>query len=153
MTSNTTASDSSGIKSYFLSDDSLKWNPVQDLVQDTIIPQLSIESVTESHFRSSKPCIEDLDQIDISKDSVYEDSQQQGEEDEKEDPTEPRRSTRCTRGQPLERYDKVCTFSACNSNASNKLSYNHIIFIHCKMDTAVIILYIPILILWIHMCI
>ena len=70
MTSHTTASDSSEIKSSFLSDESLKPNQVQDLIQDISIPQPTTESIFEDWFSSSMPNLEHSNQADVTKDSV-----------------------------------------------------------------------------------
>ena len=59
------------------------------------------------------PYLENSDQTDVSKDSVSDENEPQMEEDEEiEDPPEPRRSTRSTGGQPAESYGKVSTFCA-----------------------------------------
>ena len=128
VTLHTTASDSSEIKSSFLSDESLKPNEAQDLTQDISIPQPATENITESQFSSSMPYLEGLDQTDdVTKDSAVisdENKLQKGEDEEIEDPPGPRRHTKSSRSHHPEIYGKDYAFNALSPNASNQPWYN-----------------------------
>ena len=74
------------------------------------------------------PYLEDSDQTEVAKDSVFVPNDNKSWDEEQLWPI------RSTRGQPLERYGKVYTFSVLHSNASNQPWYKHIIFIFWSMN-------------------
>ena len=81
------------------------------------------------------PYVEGSDQTDDSKNSVFSNKNQpQDEESGEIEAPRTRWTSRITRGQPLERYGKLFTFSALSSNASIQSWYKQTIFIPCYIN-------------------
>ena len=77
------------------------------------------------------PYLEHSDQTEVTKDSTFVPVENESQDEEKEEPPKPRRTTR---GQPPERFSKMYAFGALSSHASGQLWYKQTTFIPCNIN-------------------